>query len=89
MNVIVKRAGHSEPYDRRKLYASIYATCLALREPVATAEMTASEAEKYVEKWLERKHEVTSNDIRRVAAGHLKSLNPEVAFQYLHHRVVW
>ena len=89
MKVIVKRAGHSEPYDRRKLYASIYAACLVLREPIATAEMTAAQAETYVEAWLERKHEVTSNDIRRVAAKHLKSLNPEVAFQYLHHRVVW
>ena len=86
---IVKRAGHNEPYDGRKLYASIFAACLAVKEPIATAELVAQEVQSQTEKWLEQKHEVTSNDIRREAAKHLQVINPNAAYQYLHHRVIW
>ena len=89
MKHIVKRAGHAEPYDERKLYASIYAAALSVREPAAVAELVAQEVEKQVSGWLEAKHEVTGNDIRRVAAQHLQVLNPDAAYQYLHHRVIW
>lgn len=89
MKHIVKRAGHSEPYDLRKLYASIYSACLSVREHPATAELIAAQVVKDFETWLEHKHEVTSNDIRRVAATHLKVINPDAAHMYLHHRVIW
>lgn len=89
MKHIVKRAGHTEPYDNRKLYASIYASSLAVREPVGSAELIAQEVVSRVEQWLGTKHEVTSNDIRAQAGKHLKAINPDAAFQYLHHRVVW
>jgi transcriptional regulator NrdR family protein len=89
MKHIVKRAGHSEPYDIRKLYASIYAACLSVREHPPTAELIAEEVGAGVSNWLEHKHEVTSNDIRRVAAKHLHAINPDAAYMYLHHRVVW
>jgi transcriptional regulator NrdR family protein len=85
---IVKRFGHNEPYDGRKLYASIFAAALSVREPVATAELVAQEVQSQVEKWLQKKHEVTSNDIRREAAKHLQVINPDAAYQYLHHRVI-
>lgn len=89
MQHIVKRSGHPEPYDARKLYASVYSAALATREPVGSAELLAAEVVKHVEIWLAPKHEVTSNDIRRVAGSHLKQIHDGVAFQYLHHRVVW
>jgi transcriptional regulator NrdR family protein len=89
MKHIVKRAGHSETYDVRKLYASIYAACLSVREHPGSAELIADEVVKEVAKWLERKHEVTSNDIRRQAAKHLKAINPDAGHIYLHHRVIW
>ncbi len=89
MKHIVKRAGHSEPYDIRKLYASVYAACLSVREHPPTAELIAEEVGKGVSQWLERKHEVTSNDIRHQAAKHLQIINPDAAYMYLHHRVIW
>jgi transcriptional regulator NrdR family protein len=85
---IVKRFGHNEPYDGRKLYASIFAACLSVKEPPATAELVAQEVQTQTEKWLTGKHEVTSNDIRREAAKHLQVVNPDAGFQYLHHRIV-
>lgn len=89
MNHIVKRGGHSEPYDLRKLYASIYAACLSVREHPPTAELIAQEVVEDFETWLGKKHEITSNDIRREAAKRLKAINPDAAYMYLHHRVIW
>lgn len=89
MKHIVKRAGHSELYDARKLYASMYASALAVREPMGSAELVAGEVVKQVEAWLESKGEVTSNDIRAQAAKHLHVINPDAAYQYKHHRVIW
>jgi transcriptional regulator NrdR family protein len=89
MKHIVKRAGTAELYDERKLYASIYAAALSVREHPGTAELIAQEVVREVEKWLEKKHEVTSNDIRRVAAENLKKINPDAGYMYKHHRVIW
>lgn len=89
MKHIVKRAGHAEPYDVRKLYASIYAACLSVREHAATAELVAEEVCGSVSQWLDHKHEVTSNDIRHKAAEHLRIINPDAAYMYLHHRIIW
>lgn len=89
MKHIVKRAGHTEPYDVRKLYASIYAACLSVREHPGSAELIAGAVTEDFEKWLSSKHEVTSNDIRQVAGNYLKVINPDAGHIYFHHRVVW
>ena len=41
MGHIVKRAGRTEPYDVRKLYASVYSACLSVREHPGAAELIA------------------------------------------------
>ncbi len=89
MNHIVKRKGHTEPYDEKKLYASIYNACQSVREPAGSAELIAERIVQDINKWLAKKHEITANDIRRHAAQHLKAYNPDAAHMYLHHRVVW
>lgn len=89
MKHIVKRAGHTEPFDNKKLYASIFAACLAMREPTGTAEVIAEKVSTDVEAWIEKKSEVLSNDIRRVAAKHLYAYNPDAAYAYMHHRIIW
>ena len=86
---IVKRmAGHSEPYDERKLYASVYAACLALRAPAGEAELTASKVCKDIEPWIAGKTELTSKDLRHKAADHLKLYNPDAAYMYVRHRTM-
>lgn len=89
MKHIVKRSGHVEIFDIKKLYASVFAACLAMHEPVSTAEDIAERVSDDVEKWLEKKSEVLSNDIRRVTAKYLYAHNPDAAYSYLHHRVIW
>ena len=86
MKHIVKRAGHSESYDGRKLYASIYASCLSVRAPQGEAELVAERVQKQVEDWLSKKQEVTGHDIRREAAKHLTAVNPDAGYIYEKHR---
>jgi transcriptional regulator NrdR family protein len=89
MKHIVKRAGHNEIYDDHKLYASIYSACQSVRESSGSAEIIAEKVVKDVAEWIDKKHEVTSNDLRRIAAHHLKAYNPDAAYMYLHHRIIW
>lgn len=86
MKHIIKRKGHTEPYDQRKLYASIYAACLSVRATEGEAELVADRVCKDVEVWLEKKHEVTAHDIRRIASQHFEVYNPDAAYMYKYHR---
>lgn len=86
---IVKRSpGHSEPYDERKLYASVYASCLSVRTPAGEAELTAAKICQDLLPWLTSKQEITSLDIRTHTYEHFKIYNPDAAYMYLHHRIM-
>lgn len=87
-NHIVKRGGHSESYDERKLYASVYSSCIAVRESAPTAELIADKVCQDVGGWLSNKHEVTSADIRKMASVSLHDYNQDAAWIYRHHRNV-
>jgi transcriptional regulator NrdR family protein len=87
-HIVKRRKGPSEPYDERKLYASIYAACLSVRAAPADAELIANEVCRDLAPWLEQKPEVTSHDIRLHAAQHLERYNADAAYLYLHHRNV-
>lgn len=89
MKLIVKRAGHIETYDEKKLYASVFAACLAVREPVGTAEVLSDRIISDVNTWIGKKHEVTSNDIRRIASEKLHSYNVEASHLYHKQRVIY
>lgn len=86
MKHVVKRGGHSEPYDIKKLYASIYSVCLSVRTPEGEAELVAERVVKHVGQWIEKKHEVTAHDIRVQATKHLKAYNPDASYLYGVHR---
>ena len=86
MKHIVKRHGHTEPYDPKKLYASIYASCLSVSATHGEAELVADRVLKDIASWLEPKTEVTSHDIRIQAAKHLEVYNPDASYIYKNHR---
>lgn len=83
---IVKRGGHTETYDERKLYASVYAICQSLRESDQTSEVIAEKVTQDINEWISKKHEVTSHDIRSHAAIHLEQYNADAGWLYRHHR---
>lgn len=86
--IVKRRSRHTEPYDQRKLYASIYAACLSVRTPAGEAELTAQHVCKDIVPWLYQKLEVTSHDIRAQAARHLHTYNPHAAYIYKHHGII-
>jgi hypothetical protein len=81
--VILKRqAGQSEPFDERKLYASIKAVCLSAHRPAGEAEDTAARVCKDIRPWLATKQELTSLDIKAHAYPLLNKLSPKAATIY-------
>lgn len=86
---IVKNRGRrrqTEPYDPAKLHRSITSACLTSGAPTGYAESIARKVVNEVEKWLESRPEVTSNDLRRVAAQKLKPYHPDASYLYEQNR---
>lgn len=86
MEHIVKRAGHKESFDQKKVYAAVFAACLAVRSQPTDAELIANEVTKDVVNWVADKRSVSSNEIAAQAAKTLKLYNSDAAFLYQHHR---
>jgi len=86
--VIAKHHRPAESFDPVKLHESIAAACLAVRAFEGEAQITAERVCKAVLSWLLTKSEVTSADVRRVAARHLALYDPEAAYMYEHHRMI-
>ncbi len=73
---------HSSPFNPLTLHGSIVAACLAVRSYEGEAHLTAERVCEQVIDWLASKVEVTSQDIRRVAAQQLSTYHPEAAYMY-------
>ncbi|MBI2086298.1 hypothetical protein HYT74_03070 [Candidatus Daviesbacteria bacterium] len=86
MTHIIKRQGRKQEFDERKLYASIYAACLSTHVDKQEAEVTANLVVREIRKWMEKKQEVSSDEIFKQASEELMSLNKEAAFMYTTHR---
>ena len=87
---VIKRGGRrpSERYSRDKLRASIVAACLSVNTPAGLAEEIAEAVCDDVAQWLTVRPEVTSDDLRRVAARHLNIHHPDAAYLYEQHRII-
>lgn len=88
MNLIVKRRGHTESFDSRKLYASIYAACRSVEMKEIEAEQIAEMISKQIEKDISKAKAVSSDHLFKLAASHLKAHHPEASYMYIHHRDV-
>lgn len=85
---LVKRAGHREAFDSRKVYASVYAACLTVRATHEDAELHAEKVTEAVKEWLEEKDEVTTSQISRVVTKALRQYDPDASYIYGTHRDV-
>ncbi len=83
---IVKRKGHKEIFDERKVYASVFAACLSAHIDKEEAEVIANLVTRGIKEWVDDKEEVTSDAIFRTTAEHLKHLNEDASFMYTTHR---
>ncbi|HSE60993.1 MAG TPA: hypothetical protein VLA88_01715 [Candidatus Saccharimonadales bacterium] len=89
LTILKRLTGKSEPYDERKLYASIKAVCLSVRRPAGEAEDTARQVCKQIKPWLTTRQEATSLDVRAHAYPLLNKLSPKAAAIYRRgHRIM-
>jgi len=85
MTIIVKRRGHKERFDERKVYGSIYAACASAHYGEMHCEKTAEEVTKKIKKFVKNKKEAKSTDIRKKVGDELKKKDKELAFFYEQH----
>ncbi len=83
---IVKRKGHKEKFDVRKLYASIYAACISVRCSDEQAENLASITSHEVGQMFAEQETVQSSVLRKAAAEVLHRFHPEASFIYESHK---
>ena len=83
---IVKRKGHKEHFDDRKVYASCFAACLNVHMEKHSAEKCADKATKEVGTWIKKKKVVTSDQIFKEVVKALKKYDKNAAFMYETHR---
>ena len=88
MSRVVKRKGHKEEYDNRKVYASVYAACLNVHMHQGEAELVADKVAKEIDDWVKTKEEVTAHEIFLSITQVLKKYNPDASFMYETHRDV-
>ena len=80
---IVKRKGHLEQFDERKVYASVYAAALNCHYEENDAEKIAAVVMKKVNHWVKNKGLVNADQIRSQILKEIK--DKSVALMYKHH----
>lgn len=86
MKLIVKRKGHSQDFDPKKLYASIYAACIAIRMREGQAELIADNVSKDVTDELSHMHTVDSKQLTEMVVKFLEQYDGDAAYLYHSHR---
>ena len=83
---IVKRKGHTELYDERKVYGSCFFACRNAQLSEKEAEEICNKVCKAITKWIKKQKVVSSNEIFRILIQELKKHNEDAAFLYETHR---
>lgn len=86
MTKIIKRRGKIQEFDERKLFASVYAACLSAHVEKEEAAAVSNLVCREIKLWLEKKEEVTSDEVFKQAGEELRHLNKESSLMYLTHR---
>lgn len=86
MTHIVKRKGHTEEFDERKVYASVYAALLSLRMSDEEAETISHMVTEDVKDAIKTKKEVTSHLLHTEATKSLKKYHPDASYLYSTHK---
>jgi len=85
MSVIVKRKGHKEKFDEKKVYGSVYAACASAHYNETECKKTAEKITKIIKNFLKNKKQIQSQEIRKKVENVLKRKDEELAFFYEQH----
>src|SRR3989338_6378715 len=79
---MVKRKGHKEIYDERKVYGSCYFACRNAHLSEIESEKIANKVTKAITKWVMKRKMITSDQIFKNLIFALKKYNEDAAFLY-------
>ena len=88
IDIVKSRGRPTESFLRDKLHTSLVAACLSAQCPPGQAESIATAVTERVLEWLETRPEITSNDLRRVAARYLQVHHPDAGYMYEQHKQI-
>jgi transcriptional regulator NrdR family protein len=83
---IVKRKGHKEQFDERKIFISCFAACRSCQLEDADTERICKAVLRHVKSWIRNKRLVNSTEIADQIRKVLRKYNKEVAFMYETHK---
>jgi transcriptional regulator NrdR family protein len=83
---IVKRRGHDEDFDEKKVYASCYAACLSTGMNKIKAEKICYKVSKEIKQVIKEKVCVNSNVLFSEIGEAIEKYNKDAAFMYKTHR---
>ncbi|HLD80644.1 MAG TPA: ATP cone domain-containing protein [archaeon] len=83
--MVVKRHGHIEAFDERKLYGSIYGACESAHHSEGQCERTAASVSRKVVQAVGKKGKVSSIEIRKMVERELGKISKELKFYYEAH----
>ena len=83
---VVKRKGHEETFDERKVYASCYAACLSAGNKHKESEKVSEKVSKEIKNWIKKEEFVTSDQVFHRVAAVLEKYNHKAAYMYRTHR---
>ncbi len=83
---VVKRRGHAEAYDVRKVYGSVLVACLGSHVKEKQAEKIAMDVSDYITKLVEKSHTITAHEIFYEVTKRMKKHHADAAFMYETHR---
>lgn len=86
---VVKRKGHTEHYDEKKVYASVYSAALSCHYSETKSEKIADKITSKINSWIKsevkKKKCVLSYAIRDKVYENLNKIDKDVALMYKHH----
>ena len=83
---IVKRKGHMEEFDEKKVYGSTYAACLNTQLKHTESEKIAEKVSREVKAWARKRKYADSSEIFKKVIATMKRHNKDAAFMYETHR---
>ncbi len=83
---LVKRKGHIEAYDERKVYGSAYGACMTVGMGEHECELVAKHVSGKVTSSVKQKKIKTTAQIAKKVAAELRKKNKDAAFMYETHR---
>jgi transcriptional regulator NrdR family protein len=82
---VIKRKGHKEKFDERKVYASVYSACKLCELSEKESEKTAADVTKQIKSLFNRNKIKDSKDISANVTKLLRKRNADAAFMYESH----